>query len=315
MKYIEHTFKGTKNELLEWQKLLSGTIEGNTLSTAYGTIQECVFNSHSILLVRLHLTDELILSRVVNTSLSAYPIIFSESLTFSQVSENKIDALPTKSLSTGIYFSNAASQIHYPKEYPFSLIVFRIPPESFTRLLRSNHPFFKYLQTDSPYFFYESISSEMKIRMSQLLDNKLPEELNQEFAFARSWDLFLLFINKFFYQRHNNYQQIDKQLLRQLQQVKEYIISNLSLPKTIDELTSFSGMGATKLRTSFKEVYGMSIYSFFQEHRMEKAREMLVEEGKSVSEVAYSLGYSHLGHFTATFKQKYNCLPRELKSQ
>ena len=91
-------------------------------------------------------------------------------------------------------------------------------------------------------------------------------------------------------------------------------MSDLSSPKSIEQLTRFGGMSATKLRASFKEIYGMSIYSLFQEHRMEKARELLSEGGKSVSEVAYLLGYTHLGHFTGAFKQKYHCLPKDFKS-
>ena len=101
--------------------------------------------------------------------------------------------------------------------------------------------------------------------------------------------------------------------MQKLQEVREYMLSDLSAPKDINELTRFSGMSATKLRASFKEVYGMSIYNLFQEHRLEKARELLAEGGKSVSEVAYMLGYTHLGHFTGAFKQKFQCLPKDFK--
>ena len=101
--------------------------------------------------------------------------------------------------------------------------------------------------------------------------------------------------------------------MQKLQQVKEYLLQDLSVPKNIDELTRYSGMSATKLRASFKEVYGMTIYNLYQEHRMEKARELLLEGNKSVSEVAYQLGYTHLGHFTGAFKQKFNCLPKDLR--
>ena len=30
MRYIEHTFQGIENDLENWQKLLGGTIDGNT---------------------------------------------------------------------------------------------------------------------------------------------------------------------------------------------------------------------------------------------------------------------------------------------
>ena len=91
------------------------------------------------------------------------------------------------------------------------------------------------------------------------------------------------------------------------------ILEDLSLPKTIDVLVQSSGMSATKLRALFKEVYGMSIYQFFQENRMEKARQLLKERKRNVSEIAYELGYTHLGHFSDAFKKRYNCLPKNFK--
>lgn len=313
MRYIEHIFRGTENELQEWQSILGGTIDGNTLHTPTGIIKEYKFNSHKIIIVRLHLTEDVTTRRIMSKPMLYCPIIFSECLTFEAEEEGKTRAMLSNSLSTGIYFSNEDAIIHYPQGEELSWILFRIPYEAFERVLPQNHIFLEHVQADESYFFYESISVEMKILMRRLLNESQPQKLDYEFANARSWELFLLFVDKFFYQRQNHYKQIDKKLLHKLQQVKELVVSDLSAPKSIDELTRFCGMSATKLRASFKEVYGMSIYNLFQEHRMEKAREMLLDGGVSVSEVAYALGYTHLGHFTGAFKQKYHCLPKNIK--
>lgn len=105
---------------------------------------------------------------------------------------------------------------------------------------------------------------EMKILLQHLFNNNSDKKLNFELARARSWELFVLFADKFFYQRKSHFKQIDRQVLQKLQQVKDFILNDLSSPKNIKELTLFSGMSATKLRASFKEVYGMSIYNFFR---------------------------------------------------
>ncbi|MFV0544771.1 MAG: helix-turn-helix transcriptional regulator [Bacteroides sp.] len=313
MRYIEHIFRGTENELEDWKKLLGGKINGNTLYVPEGTIKEYKFDSHKIIIIRLLLTEEINAMRIMDKSSLYYPIIFSECLTFEPGDVGKTRATFSKSLSTGIYFSNEKALIQFPKGQELSLILFRVRHESFERVLPEKHDFLKYIQTDDSYFFYESISVEMKILMQHLQNCVLPEKLDYEFACARSWELFLLFADKFFYQRKNRYKQIDKQLLQKLQHVKEFMLSDLSSPKSIEELTQFCGMSATKLRASFKEIYGMTIYNLFQEHRMEKARELLLEGDKSVSEVAYMLGYTHLGHFTGAFKHKYKCLPKHFK--
>lgn len=313
MRYIEHTFKGTDNELEDWQKLLGGRIEENTLYAPEGTVKEYKFDTHKIIVVRMFLTEDVATKRIMDKSHTYYPIIFSECLTFEPKEEGKTQATYSKSLSTGIYFSNEDACIQYPKRKELNLILFRVPYEAFECVLPDEHIFLKHLQAGGSYFFYESISVEMKILLQHLLNNVSSGRLNYELARARSWELFVLFADKFFYQRQNHYKQIDKLLLQKLQQVKEFILRDLSSPKSIEELTRFCGMSATKLRASFKEVYGMSIYNLFQEHRMEKARELLLEGDKSVSEVAYLLGYTHLGHFTGAFKQKYQCLPKNFK--
>lgn len=313
MRHIEHIFKNTDNELEDWRKLLGGTIKGNTLFTSEGIIRELKFDSHRIIMINLFLTDEATTIRVINKPMTCYPIIFSECLTFRSTEGGVTQAIHSQSPSTGICFSNVDARIHYPKEKEISMILFRLPYAAFECVLPDEHIFLRHLQQDGDYFFYESISVEMKMIMRSLQSNHLTSKLNIEMAKASSWQLFLLFADKFFFQRQNHFKPFDRQLLQKLEEVREYMLSDLSAPKDINELTRFSGMSATKLRASFKEVYGMSIYTLFQEHRMEKARELLAEGGRSVSEVAYMLGYTHLGHFTGAFKQKYQCLPKDFK--
>jgi AraC-like DNA-binding protein len=48
---------------------------------------------------------------------------------------------------------------------------------------------------------------------------------------------------------------------------------------------------------------------------MQHARELLVSEGLSVSEVAYAVGYSHCTSFTAAFREFFDCLPSEIRSE
>lgn len=313
MKYIEHIFSGAENELEHWQSIFGGTITGNTLVTSMGVIKEYIFEHHKIVVFRVNLTEEIRSFRIVTKPITYYPIILSEHLTFESGAEGETNAVFSNPVSAGIYFSNENAAFQFPVNKEFTMVLFRVTRDGFERVLPTDHPFLKNLKSDAPFFYYESLSSDMRILMHHLLDDSLAELLEREFTSVYSWELFLLFVKKFFYERQHNYKQINKELLQKLQQVKEYLLQDLSVPKNIDELTRYSGMSATKLRASFKEVYGMTIYNLYQEHRMEKARELLLEGNKSVSEVAYQLGYTHLGHFTGAFKQKFNCLPKDLR--
>lgn len=315
MKYIRHTFKTPNNELENWKTILGGKIVGNTLYTMGGSIKEYKFDTHSIIVIQFHLAEEITTFRIISseTQCKYYPIIFSDCLTFDPKDHAAIQANYTSSLSTGIYFSNENVSIQYPKEKDINLMLFRIPYTTFQQVLPPDHSFLHVLQVGNHYHFYEAISMEMKVCIQKILHGKHPGHIERELIKAQSWELFLLFIERFFYIRKNHYYKISQEDQQKLHQVKEFILSDLSTPKNITELVSFCGMSATKLRSLFKEVYGMSIYTLFQEHRMEKACRLLLEGNKSVSEVAYDLGYTHLGHFTEAFKKRFHCLPKNLQ--
>lgn len=89
--------------------------------------------------------------------------------------------------------------------------------------------------------------------------------------------------------------------IKMLYQVKERLLHNLEEAPSVGELSKFSGMSETKLKRLFNQVFGKSIFQYFQNFRMQEAARLLKEERLSVSEVGYRLGFSNLGHFTKVF--------------
>ena len=62
----------------------------------------------------------------------------------------------------------------------------------------------------------------------------------------------------------------------------------------------------------FKEMFGTTIFDFYQGQRMEHARYLLYEKGLSVTEVSLMLGYSSISHFSTAFKKHTGLKPCEL---
>lgn len=48
---------------------------------------------------------------------------------------------------------------------------------------------------------------------------------------------------------------------------------------------------------------------------METAKDMLVEPGRNISEIAYSLGYQYPQYFSRAFKKTVGCTPNEYRSR
>lgn len=90
------------------------------------------------------------------------------------------------------------------------------------------------------------------------------------------------------------------------------IRENLDSPLTIKELSRKVAMNECYLKKGFKALTGKTIHEYTQELRIAKAKDLLKQDGVSVSDVANSLGYSSISHFSTAFKKATGMKPCEL---
>lgn len=93
---------------------------------------------------------------------------------------------------------------------------------------------------------------------------------------------------------------------------REILLEQIGEPITIKELSRRVAMNECYLKKGFKEMYGTTIFDFYQSQRMEHARYLLYEKGISVTQVASMLGYSSISHFSTAFKKQTGLKPCEL---
>lgn len=93
---------------------------------------------------------------------------------------------------------------------------------------------------------------------------------------------------------------------------REILIQHIGEPITIKELSRKVAINECYLKKGFKEMFGTTIFEFYQNQRMEHARYLLYEKGLSVTEVSLMLGYSSISHFSTAFKKHTGLKPCEL---
>jgi AraC family transcriptional regulator len=93
---------------------------------------------------------------------------------------------------------------------------------------------------------------------------------------------------------------------------REVLIEHIGDPITIKELSRKVAMNECYLKKGFKEMFGTTIFDFYQNQRMEHAKYLLYEKGLSVTEVSMMLGYSSISHFSTAFKKHTGLKPCEL---
>ena len=86
-------------------------------------------------------------------------------------------------------------------------------------------------------------------------------------------------------------------------------------PWTTDDLAAELGMSRSAFATRFAQVMGMPPMRYLTRWRMRQAANDLTARGKSVSEVAYDLGYSSEAAFTRAFRREFGSPPGEWRSR
>jgi len=97
-----------------------------------------------------------------------------------------------------------------------------------------------------------------------------------------------------------------------IMKAREILLQHIGEPITIKELSRKVAMNECYLKKGFKEMFGTTIFDFYQSQRMEHAKYLLYEKGLTVTEVSVLLGYSSISHFSTAFKKHTGLKPCEL---
>ena len=100
--------------------------------------------------------------------------------------------------------------------------------------------------------------------------------------------------------------------------VVDYIAENISQPMTLKELADYAGYSLSRFKALFREVTGQTPAQYIAMHKVEQAKELLRDPGRSITDIAYDLGWSSSNYFCAVFKKYTNVSPlhyRKLRMQ
>jgi len=98
-----------------------------------------------------------------------------------------------------------------------------------------------------------------------------------------------------------------------LQDVFKTIKDNLDNERlSVEDIARAVGFSRSQLHRKLKALSDKSANQLITEVRLNEAHRMLKQKTGSVSEIAYSVGYSNLSYFTKSFKEKFGSLPSKV---
>lgn len=95
--------------------------------------------------------------------------------------------------------------------------------------------------------------------------------------------------------------------------IKELLEQNTDAQFRLTDLARNVGTNEFTLKKGFKALFGTTVFDYWHQLKMEKARKLLVEDGWNVQQVSEEIGYMHAHHFSTAFKKRYGVSPSTLK--
>ncbi len=106
---------------------------------------------------------------------------------------------------------------------------------------------------------------------------------------------------------------IPKKEIEKLYQAKKILSNNMVSPPSLNELSKQIGLNNYKLKKNFKELFGIPVFKYLQNERLEKAHELLCNGNTNIQETAWFVGYESLSSFSNAFTKKFGFRPSQIK--
>lgn len=173
----------------------------------------------------------------------------------------------------------------------------------------------KFLNTitlsDKPYLYDQIISNEIEQVASKIALVNNEEELSHFYLKLKTEEMIYLFLSELSKRETITNYPLNVADVKAMYAIKETLCSDLSNPPDLTHLAFISNMSESKMNKLFKQIFGNSIYNYYQALRMNEAAYLIREEKLSVSETGYRLGFSNLSHFSRIFEKHIGLKPKK----
>lgn len=95
-----------------------------------------------------------------------------------------------------------------------------------------------------------------------------------------------------------------------LYETKALLLKQLDKTYSLEQLAKKTGLTPYKLKNGFLKIYGVGLFNFLLDTRMERAGSLLAETNIPIEHIARMTGYKNLASFSVAFKKYFGYPPR-----
>lgn len=226
----------------------------------------------------------------------------------------------SESSKSALFFSDANTEWYYLAPANTRLRTFHISfSKNWLQELLINEPKGELLMSNvllkGTLYHYEILDSEYKRFLNHITQRKQDSAFEQLVIYNAVMFILERFFTRFYKKSSEEYKPVraSSDELQRLKTVESEILKDFSYtPPNINQLSRMAAMSPSKLKLIFKQVFGMPVYQYYQKHRMQKGKAMLITQKYSIKQVAAELGYTHVKDFSKAFQKHFDQFPDEL---
>ncbi|MEM1046051.1 MAG: AraC family transcriptional regulator [Pseudomonadota bacterium] len=98
-----------------------------------------------------------------------------------------------------------------------------------------------------------------------------------------------------------------------LHRVRDYLLAEPEIDHSLTDLARIAGLSVSALKAKFPVLFGMPVFAFLRDVRLDRARTGIVFQGWTVAQAAFFTGYRHQSNFSAAFRRKFGIAPSTLR--
>ncbi len=110
-------------------------------------------------------------------------------------------------------------------------------------------------------------------------------------------------------EEENPISRMDKKFLGKISKIVEEQLDKEEL--SVEELSEMIGLSRVHLYRKVKKLTGLSVSEFVRSIKLRLSLDLIKNSGKSISEIAYEVGFSSPSYFTKCFKEQFGISPTE----
>ncbi|WP_281613935.1 helix-turn-helix domain-containing protein [Flammeovirga sp. SubArs3] len=168
-------------------------------------------------------------------------------------------------------------------------------------------------------FFYHTGNENMinwKLSLSDSARKLIHDKYKKQWIFGKINELAII-IKSIFYSAEDSFvnsifqdNEIESAYL-----IKDNIEKNLKEKPKLEELAKKYGINKNRLTTIFKDLFNITIYKYYKEQRILKAKEEILHTNKTLGQIANEYGFSDIGHLSKSILEKFGITATELRKK